>query len=174
MKFFKYILVDNCGHYSINFGYVEYHRYLASTEDLANGRVKGGGMFRIDHEEKKVTLYGSSDDFGYPDNIGEALSVCYKDVKYELSEFFKRHIEQEVNLDEYQITYFDKNGEEHIAEDKSIEVNTLPPYIMHNRPSYMDYLPMRKGKNSKNQVAKDLYKKKKKKRKEQKLARRRK
>jgi len=59
MKPQKFIIYGN----EILLGRVSYHKEL--LPDKPNYRlIFGGGLFKIDHEEKTITLYGESMDFG--------------------------------------------------------------------------------------------------------------
>jgi hypothetical protein len=54
-------------------GKCTYHKQLAT--DIT--KVKGGGLWEWDRDNKVVTLYGSSDDFGYakPEDIKACIEA---------------------------------------------------------------------------------------------------
>lgn len=174
MKANKYIVLKEGGRWGMALGFVEFHRELASTEELAYGMVKGGGMFKVDHDKKQILFYGKSDDFGYPDNIDVALASCYYQIRDQIAdlEFCRTH--DEYNLHDYTIWYQDMLGNNlaviPVRETTQMEINTYEMLPQKNLSTY--YAPTSKGKNSKHQVAKDAKKKAKTKRREQKRARR--
>lgn len=175
MKFNKYIVLKEDGRWGMSLGYVEFHRELATTEELAQGMVKGGGRFKIDHDEKKILFYGKSDDFGYPKDIDVALASCYYQVRDEIEdlEFCRTH--EESDLKDYTLWYRDELGDEvEVSPVRQASPMDLMTYGM-NPVSLRDiyYPPMAKGKNSKNQTPKDAKKKAKAKRRAQKQARKR-
>ena len=52
----------------IRIGYPIYHRDLFEKSDEKAGYdVYGGGRWDLDYDNKTITLYGQSDDFGKPD-----------------------------------------------------------------------------------------------------------
>lgn len=165
MKHNKYIVLKENGRWGLALGYVEFHRELATTEELAHGMVKGGGMFKVDHAEKQILFYGKSDDFGYPDDIDVALASCYYEAKGEIADM------ENTNLDDYTIWYMDELGNkvEVTPVRQATEMDIKAYGMLPNVSTY--YPPMAKGKNSKNQVAKNAKKKAKAKRRAQKQAR---
>ena len=173
MKENKYIVLKEDGRWGMALGFVEYHRELASTEELAHGMVKGGGKFKIDHDEKQILFYGKSDDFGYPKDIDVALASCYYQVRDEIAdlEFCRTH--EDCDLHDYTMWYQDTLGNNvevtPVRQATQMDINTYG-MLPNGVPTY--YPPMAKGKNSKNQVAKDAKKKAKAKRRAQKQARR--
>lgn len=172
MKHNKYIVLKEDGRWGMALGFVEFHRELATTEELAHGMVKGGGMFKIDHDEKQIIFYGKSDDFGYPNDIDIALASCYHQVRDEIAdlEFCRTH--EECDLHDYTMWYQDELGNNvevtPVRQATQMDINT---YGMLPNSLSTYYPPMAKGKNSKNQVAKDAKKKAKAKRRAQKQAR---
>ena len=62
MKERKFIIVKN-DKLIIRIGYVLYHRDLLNKREHDNF-VYGGGKWTIDPKEKKITFWGSSDDYG--------------------------------------------------------------------------------------------------------------
>ena len=109
MKQNKYVVIkDTPGEWGVALGYVEYHRHLCTTEEIAHGLVDGGGLWRVDHDNKNILFYGSSDDFGYPKNLGEALSACYSGIKDQIADLLHSMEDKDYDLTEYTITYADK------------------------------------------------------------------
>ena len=65
----KFIIVKNWSgkNIEIRIGYPFFHRDLLNKSDEKNNiDCYGGGKWDIDFENKTITLYGSSDDFGKP------------------------------------------------------------------------------------------------------------
>lgn len=109
MKQNKYVVLkDTPGEWGVALGYVEYHRHLCNTEELAHGLVDGGGMWRIDHNDKNILFYGKSDDFGYPKHIAEALSACFNGIKDQIADLLYTMDGKDYDLTEYTITYADE------------------------------------------------------------------
>ena len=109
MKQNKYVVLkDTPGEWGVALGYVEYHRQLCNTEELAHGLVDGGGMWRIDHDDKNILFYGKSDDFGYPKHIAEALSACFTGIKDQIADLLYTMDGKDYDLTEYTITYADE------------------------------------------------------------------
>lgn len=65
----KWIIEDDC----LIIGKCQFHKELA----IDHSKVKGGGWYHIDTDNKSITLYGSSDDFGYAhvDDIKRCLQL---------------------------------------------------------------------------------------------------
>lgn len=81
MKQDKYVVLkDTPGEWGVALDHVEYHRELCNTEELAHGLVDGGGMWRVNHNNKNILFYGKSDDFGYPKHIAEAGHVNFQNT----------------------------------------------------------------------------------------------
>ena len=70
MRYFKYIVYKEDNQIKVHFGYVEFHKDLLPHKPLNYyGYWKkpdciGGGMFMLDFNNKTITLYGDSTDFG--------------------------------------------------------------------------------------------------------------
>jgi len=65
----KFIIVKDWSgkNIEIRIGYPIYHRDLLNKSDEKNNiDCYGGGYWDLDYENKTITLYGSSDDFGKP------------------------------------------------------------------------------------------------------------
>ena len=83
MKQFKYIVIeDSVEGIEIRFGYVEYHKHLAPMTSVrgmyrkSNVDILGGGQFKIDEENKKIILFGKSDDYGaVPEKILKTIRM---------------------------------------------------------------------------------------------------
>ena len=74
----KFIIVKdrNGKNAKLRIGYPFYHRDLLTKDDDKNNRnCYGGGQWDIDFKNKKIRLYGKSDDFGAPSkkDIEEAI-----------------------------------------------------------------------------------------------------
>ena len=69
----KYVIVKHGGRYEFRARYVDYHRTLLSYDEIRRGMCDGGGFWGVDGEQKRVTLYDSSSDFGRPKNIEAAI-----------------------------------------------------------------------------------------------------
>lgn len=131
MKQNKYIIVRNGrGGLAFKAGYVEFHRHLATDEELRNREVAGGGLFRLDREGKNVVLYGSSDDFGAPDDLDAVAALMYKEILERVSEVFELVHHEEADLSEYKIQYVDKSGETHTA----VPLEDIPASVVYGPP----------------------------------------
>lgn len=65
----KYILVEDeiNNKYILRIGYPIYHRDLMNESDRKNHiSCIGGGKWNLNYKDKTISLYGSSDDFGKP------------------------------------------------------------------------------------------------------------
>ena len=173
MKHNKYIVLKENGRWGMALGFVEFHRELASTEELAHGMIKGGGMFKVDHDEKQILFYGESDDFGYPDDIDVALASCYHQVKDEIADLEYCRTGKDYDFKGYTLWYQDELGNNvEVTPVRQATQMEIRDYGLGEQMAFSGYYPpMAKGKNSKNQVAKDAKKKAKAKRKAQKQAR---
>lgn len=63
----KFIIVENwkTNKVELRIGYPIFHRDLIDKIDEKNGwNCIGGGYWNVDFDNKKIHLYGSSDDFG--------------------------------------------------------------------------------------------------------------
>lgn len=85
MKHFKYIIYRQNDEIYTHFGYVYFHKQLLPSKPLNySGYWKepeclGGGMFMFDFENKAITLYGESSDFGKVDpNILKSIIITNK------------------------------------------------------------------------------------------------
>lgn len=170
----KYVVVKEGGRYRFRARYTDYHRSMLSYDEIRMGKCDGGGFWGVDGETKRVTLYDSSSDFGWPKNIEAAI----RQDGANLLEMLGRECDKtgvEHDLSDYTITYVDAIGQRHIVE---------PPYnqqpdimetsqVLHN---YADHgirasVSINKHKTPR-QEPKGLAKKKKAKRRQQKLSRR--
>ena len=170
----KYVIVKHGGRYEFRARYVDYHRTLLSYDEIRMGMCDGGGFWGVDGEQKRVTLYDSSSDFGRPKNI----EVAIRQDGAHLLEMLGKVCDKtgdEHDLSDYTIAYDDAIGHRHVVQ---------PPYnqqpdimetsqVLHN---YADYgirasFSINKKKTPKQQP-KDAWKKKKAKRRQQKQSRR--
>ena len=170
----KYVIVKHGGRYEFRARYVDYHRALLSFDEIRMGMCDGGGFWGVDGEQKRVTLYDSSSDFGRPKNI----EVAIRQDGAHLLEMLGKVCDKtgdEHDLSDYTIAYDDAIGHRHVVQ---------PPYnqqpdimetsqVLHN---YADAgisasFSINKKKTPKQQP-KDAWKKKKAKRRQQKQSRR--
>lgn len=122
----KYVIVKHGGRYEFRARYVDYHRTLLSYDEIRMGMCDGGGFWGVDGEQKRVTLYDSSSDFGRPKNIEAAI----RQDGAHLLEMLGRECDKtgvEHDLSDYTITYVDAIGQRHIVE---------PPY--NQQPDIME------------------------------------
>ena len=172
MKHRKYVVIkDGPGEWGVALGYVEFHRDLCETEEIAHGLVDGGGLWDVDHNDKKIKFYGKSDDFGYPKDIEGALSSCYVGIKQQVSEILETFGENhEVN--DYEICYVDELGVSHTVTQRITAAQH--DYILRNymNNGYFTNMPSYKTSGIPKVKPKNYDKKKKAKRKAQKQSRR--
>lgn len=65
----KFIIVKDWSekNVEIRIGYPIFHRDLLNKSDIKDRIICcGGGRWNLDYDNKTITLYGSSDDFGKP------------------------------------------------------------------------------------------------------------
>ena len=63
----------------IRIGYPIFHKDLLDKSDEKNNiDCYGGGRWDLDYENKTITLYGSSDDFGKPDK--KDIEIAIKNI----------------------------------------------------------------------------------------------
>lgn len=170
----KYVIVKHGGRYEFRARYVDYHRTLLSFDEIRRGMCDGGGFWGVDGEQKRVTLYDSSSDFGRPKNIEAAIRQDGVHLLEMLGKVCDKTGEEH-DLSDYTIAYDDAIGHRHVVQ---------PPYnqqpdimetsqVLHN---YADAgisasFSINKKKTPKQQP-KDAWKKKKAKRRQQKQSRR--
>ena len=170
----KYVIVKHGGRYEFRARYVDYHRTLLSYDEIRMGMCDGGGFWGVDGEQKRVTLYDSSSDFGRPKNIEAAIRQDGAHLLEMLGKVCDKTGEEH-DLSDYTIAYDDAIGHRHVVQ---------PPYnqqpdimetsqVLHN---YADAgisasFSINKKKTPKQQP-KDAWKKKKAKRRQQKQSRR--
>ena len=170
----KYVIVKHGGRYEFRARYVDYHRTLLSYDEIRMGMCDGGGFWGVDGEQKRVTLYDSSSDFGRPKNIEVAIRQDGAHLLEMLGKVCDKTGEEH-DLSDYTIAYDDAIGHRHVVQ---------PPYnqqpdimetsqVLHN---YADAgisasFSINKKKTPKQQP-KDAWKKKKAKRRQQKQSRR--
>ena len=170
----KYVIVKHGGRYEFRARYVDYHRTLLSYDEIRMGMCDGGGFWGLDGEQKRVTLYDSSSDFGRPKNIEVAIRQDGAHLLEMLGKVCDKTGEEH-DLSDYTIAYDDAIGHRHVVQ---------PPYnqqpdimetsqVLHN---YADAgisasFSINKKKTPKQQP-KDAWKKKKAKRRQQKQSRR--
>lgn len=127
MKQNKYIIVNKRpAGLGFKAGRVEFHRDLASYDELAGRDVAGGGMFRVDKEGKNVVLYGKSDDFGVPDDMDFKVASLYGEILEKVSLVCGGD-----DLSDYAIQYVDKSGETHAVERPD---DGMPPVVVYGTP----------------------------------------
>ena len=114
----KYVIVKHGGHYEFRAGYVDYHRTLLSYDEIRRGMCDGGGFWGVDGEQKRVTLYDSSSDFGRPKNIEAAIRQDGAHLLEMLGEVCDKTGEEH-DLSDYTIAYDDAIRYRHVV---------LPPY----------------------------------------------
>lgn len=90
----KYILVKKPGGVEFRCGFVFRHADLLSRKE-SDSEVLGGGRFRFDEMNKAVILHGSSDDYGYPENLEEILKKNYGQVRDALGEEYYWHYSED-------------------------------------------------------------------------------
>ena len=170
----KYVIVKHGGRYEFRARYVDYHRTLLSYDEIRMGMCDGGGFWGVDGEQKRVTLYDSSSDFGRPKNIEAAIRQDGVHLLEMLGKVCDKTGEEH-DLSDYTIAYDDAIGHRHVVQ---------PPYnqqpdimetsqVLHN---YADAgisasFSINKKKTPKQQPT-DAWKKKKAKRRQQKQSRR--
>ena len=170
----KYVIVKHGGRYEFRARYVDYHRTLLSYDEIRMGMCDGGGFWGVDGEQKRVTLYDSSSDFGRPKNIEAAIRQDGSHLLEMLGKVCDKTGEEH-DLSDYTIAYDDAIGHRHVVQ---------PPYnqqpdimetsqVLHN---YADHgirasVSINKHKTPR-QEPKGLAKKKKAKRRQQKQSRR--
>ena len=170
----KYVIVKHGGRYEFRARYVDYHRTLLSYDEIRMGMCDGGGFWGVDGEQKRVTLYDSSSDFGRSKNIEAAIRQDGAHLLEMLGKVCDKTGEEH-DLSDYTIAYDDAIGHRHVVQ---------PPYnqqpdimetsqVLHN---YADHgirasVSINKHKTPR-QEPKGLAKKKKAKRRQQKQSRR--
>ena len=110
MRYFKYIVYKENNELKIHFGYVEFHKDLLPHKPLnyqgywRESECLGGGMFSLDFDNKIVTLYGDSSDFGKVDSkiLYEVLNSekykIYNDLWYACH--FARRDDEKYDIDD--------------------------------------------------------------------------
>ena len=114
----KYVIVKHGGRYEFRARYVDYHRTLLSFDEIRRGMCDGGGFWGVDGEQKRVTLYDSSSDFGRPKNIEAAIRQDGAHLLEMLGKVCDKTGEEH-DLSDYTIAYDDAIGHRHIVQ---------PPY----------------------------------------------
>lgn len=170
----KYVIVKHGGLYEFRARYVDYHRTLLSFDEIRKGMCDGGGFWGVDGEQKRVTLYDSSSDFGRPKNIEAAIRQDGAHLLEMLGKVCDKTGEEH-DLSDYTIAYDDAIGHRHVVQ---------PPY--NQQPDIMETSQMLHNyadagisasfsinpKRVTKQQPKDAWKKKKAKRRQQKQSRR--
>lgn len=111
----KYVIVKKYGRYKFRAAYTDMHRALLDQDEIYNHQCDGGGFWGVDGENKRVTLYDSSSDFGRPKHIEDAI----RQDGYRLLEILGRICDksgEEHDLTGYEITYIDAIGHRHTVE----------------------------------------------------------
>lgn len=169
----KYVIVKHGGRYEFRARYVDCHRTLLSYDEIRMGMCDGGGFWGVDGEQKRVTLYDSSSDFGRPKNIEAAIRQDGAHLLEMLGKVCDKTGEEH-DLSDYTIAYDDAIGHRHVVQ---------PPY--NQQPDIMETSQMLhhyadagisasfsiNKKKTPKQQPKDAWKKKKAKRRQQKSSR---
>lgn len=116
----KYVIVRHGALFEFRARYVDMHRTLLSYDEIRRGMCDGGGFWGVDGEQKRVTLYDSSSDFGFPKHIEEAIHMD----GWHLLEILGRVCDksgEHHDLTGYQITYMDRQHERHFVDYLSRE-----------------------------------------------------
>lgn len=122
----KYVIVKHGGRYEFRARYVDYHRTLLSYNEIRMGMCDGGGFWGVDGEQKRVTLYDSSSDFGRPKNIEAAIRQDGAHLLEMLGKVCDKTGEEH-DLSDYTIAYDDAIGHRHVVQ---------PPY--NQQPDIME------------------------------------
>ena len=171
----KYVIVSCHGRYKFRADYVEMHRDLLYDDEIKNGMCDGGGFWGVDGENKRVTLYDSSSDFGRPKHIEQAIRQDGQRLLEILGRVCDKSGEKH-DLSDYDITYMDAIGHRHVVEPESdiIEMPADEQEAKERMQEYFNTGGICHHKHCCNQQPKDYAKKKKAKRRQQKQSRRRK
>ena len=101
----KFIIVKdwNGKNIEIRIGYPIYHRDLLNKSDEKNNiDCYGGGKWDIDFENKTISLYGESDDFGKPNK--KDIEIAIKNLDnidwWRMSHIIKQSYEVDIDEDE--------------------------------------------------------------------------
>lgn len=177
----KYVIVKaGFGRYKFRADYVEMHRDLMYEDEIRHRQCDGGGFWGVDGENRRVTLYDSSSDFGRPKHIEDAIRQDGLHLLEILGRVCDKSGEQH-NLSGYDITYIDAIGHRHKVEpispliDVPEDEQEVNERLRELAASSSQALVNAGHKHSyARQQPKDYAKKKKAKRRQQKQARRRK
>lgn len=175
----KYVIVCHDGHYSFRAGYTDMHRSLLSDYDFKHRLCDGGGFWGVDGENKRVTLYDSSSDFGRPKHIEEAIRWDGERLLELLGQIGDKE-GNKYDLTGYDVTYMDAIGHRHTVvpmSEEEREETMLRERMGYNElrkmaRQYTTYRTSRPSNKHPRIEAKDARKKTKAKRRQQKQARR--
>lgn len=168
----KYVIVKDGRRYSFRARYTDMHRSMLSDREIMSGACDGGGFWGVNGEEKLVTLYDSSSDFGRPKHIEEAI----RQDGFRLLEILGRECDKtgEVHdLSGYAISYIDAIGHRHYVEpmtEQELENERMREEEEEKR-RYSTIYTGERHKHYCSQQPKDYAKKKKAKRRQQKKSR---
>lgn len=116
----KYVIVKHRGSYCFRAGYVNMHRDLLDRDEIYNHLCDGGGFWGVDGENRRVTLYDSSSDFGRPKHIEEAIRNDGERLLKLLGEVGDKE-GNKFDLTGYDVTYMDAIGHRHVVKPWTTE-----------------------------------------------------
>ena len=93
----KFVIIkDSENNCTIRFGYPFYHNDLISKDELNKYWIRGG-FWELDYENKTITLYGSSADFGRPNkkDVENGIKNLNDDDYFELKWLIERIFNEE-------------------------------------------------------------------------------
>jgi hypothetical protein len=173
----KYVIVKDHGRYRFRARYTDMHRSILSQKEIMNHVCDGGGYWGVDGENKRVTLYDSSSDFGRPKHIEQAIRQDGLHLLEILGKVCDKSGEEH-DLSDYDITYIDAIGNRHMVnpmtEDELAELEERAKRDERDTPETRTVIHVGDicyHKHACNQQPKDYAKKKKAKRRQQKQGR---
>jgi hypothetical protein len=117
----KYVIVKNGPLYEFRARYVDMHRTLLSQQEIRDRLCDGGGFWGVNGDQRLVTLYDSSADFGFPKHIEEAI----RQDGHHLLKILERVCGEKdggiCDFSGYEISYMDRQHERHYVEYLSAE-----------------------------------------------------
>ena len=116
----KYVIVKHRGSYCFRAGYTDTHRSLLSEHEIYDHLCDGGGFWGVDGENRRVTLYDSSSDFGRPKHIEEAIRNDGERLLKLLGEIGDKE-GNKFDLTGYDVTYMDAIGHGHVVKPWTVE-----------------------------------------------------
>jgi len=100
--------------------FIEKHRDLLDRDEIYNHLCDGGGFWGVDGENRRVTLYDSSSDFGRPKHIEEAIRNDGERLLKLLGEVGDKE-GNKFDLTGYDVTYMDAIGHRHVVKPWTTE-----------------------------------------------------